>query len=232
MREDALAFAREYIGIVVGATGIPARIIATILAAEHNDVAEKWPTVDWHGIQVPTNNPADISGMGSEPVYHGAIAEASNGVTIYDTLENGAMALAHLLLHPPVVLDLAPDWVALTQSNPREAIRAFAHSNFASSHYGATTDNPDGDLWGVYESPAYEPLWAEPDGSPTATPQPAAPPSGVKGYTLHTVRPGDTLSGLAAMFRSTVQAIVAANPIITNPDMIQVGWKLRIPILG
>lgn len=45
---------------------------------------------------------------------------------------------------------------------------------------------------------------------------------------VHTVRPGETLSGIARQYGTTVQAIATANGI-TNPDRIQVGQRLRIP---
>lgn len=72
-----------------------------------------------------------------------------------------------------------------------------------------------------------------PSGSPapsgTATPTPRAPaspsPSTVRTYT---VKSGDTLSGIAARFGTTVEAITAANGI-TNPRLIRVGQVLTIP---
>jgi LysM repeat protein len=45
----------------------------------------------------------------------------------------------------------------------------------------------------------------------------------------HTVKPGDTLSALAAAYGTTVQAIAALNPgLITNVNVIDVGWNIRI----
>jgi LysM repeat protein len=42
------------------------------------------------------------------------------------------------------------------------------------------------------------------------------------------VKPGDTLTAIAAKFGTTVAAIVAANNI-TNPNLISVGQVLVIP---
>ena len=44
----------------------------------------------------------------------------------------------------------------------------------------------------------------------------------------YSVKRGDTLSGIAAKYGTTVAAIMVLNPIIKDPNKIQVGWKLRI----
>jgi len=45
----------------------------------------------------------------------------------------------------------------------------------------------------------------------------------------YSVQSGDTLGDIAVQNKTTVQAIVDANPDITNPDMIQPGQELKIP---
>lgn len=52
----------------------------------------------------------------------------------------------------------------------------------------------------------------------------AAPEAG----NVHIVRPGDTLSSIAAQYGVSAQALMAANNL-TNPDFIYVGQKLVIP---
>lgn len=59
------------------------------------------------------------------------------------------------------------------------------------------------------------------------TPEPVATP--VPGReTTHTVGSGDTLSGIAQRYGTSVEAIVAANSL-ANPNELTVGHVLRIP---
>ncbi len=54
------------------------------------------------------------------------------------------------------------------------------------------------------------------------------------GYLLYRVEKGDTLTGIVRKARdfgrTTVAQIVAANPQIEDPDLIQTGWRLRVPL--
>ena len=54
------------------------------------------------------------------------------------------------------------------------------------------------------------------------------------GYLLYRVERGDTLTSIVRMARdfgkTTIPQIVAANPQITDPDVIRTGAKLRIPL--
>jgi LysM repeat protein len=52
----------------------------------------------------------------------------------------------------------------------------------------------------------------------------ASPPSGA-----YTIQSGDTLSGLALHFNTTVNALLRGNPQITNPDLLTAGSVLYIP---
>ncbi|MEW5738304.1 MAG: phage tail tip lysozyme [Myxococcota bacterium] len=45
----------------------------------------------------------------------------------------------------------------------------------------------------------------------------------------YVIRPGDTLSGIAARHRTTVAALMRANPQIKNPNLIYSGHRLNLP---
>lgn len=55
-----------------------------------------------------------------------------------------------------------------------------------------------------------------------------------RGYLIYRVESGDTVTGIVRTLRDltrvTVNQVVRANPRIEDPDLIQVGWRLRIPI--
>lgn len=64
-----------------------------------------------------------------------------------------------------------------------------------------------------------------PDGSQSPAPAPA--PSAPGGD--YTVRPGDTLWDLARQHGVSLQALIAANPQIANPDLIHPGQSIHLP---
>jgi LysM repeat protein len=55
------------------------------------------------------------------------------------------------------------------------------------------------------------------------------PPNGEIAIRIDVVQPGDTLSGIASRFGITLGALEAANPQITNPDLIFPGQVVVIP---
>ena len=46
---------------------------------------------------------------------------------------------------------------------------------------------------------------------------------------VYTVKPGDTLGSIASAQQVTLQALLAANPSITDPSKIYVGQQICIP---
>jgi LysM repeat protein len=75
------------------------------------------------------------------------------------------------------------------------------------------------------------PVWPTPTPPPpTPTPGPVTPtpvPGACRYY--HYVQWGQTLSGIAWYYGTTVQAVMYANPSITNPNLIYAGSTLCIP---
>lgn len=65
-----------------------------------------------------------------------------------------------------------------------------------------------------------------PHPAPAPAPKPAPAPSHP---TQCIVERGDTLSSIATQFHTSVQAILAVNRWITNPNFIKVGWVLNLP---
>lgn len=61
----------------------------------------------------------------------------------------------------------------------------------------------------------------------TATPAPTAPPKPTP--QTYTIATGDTLSRVAKRFGVTLEALLAANPQIKNPDRLGIGDVLVIP---
>ncbi|RYD06197.1 hypothetical protein N752_04730 [Desulforamulus aquiferis] len=73
-----------------------------------------------------------------------------------------------------------------------------------------------------------------PEPTPEPTPTPTVEPEVcVPGTTFnYTIARGDTLARLAQRFGTTVQAILAVNPQITDPDSLNVGDVIRIPCVA
>lgn len=80
-------------------------------------------------------------------------------------------------------------------------------------------------------SPQFTPPtnWPPPP-PPTPTPGPI-PPTPVPGQcrAYHTVLWGQTLSGISWYYGTTIQAMMAANPSIVNPNLIYAGSVLCVP---
>jgi LysM repeat protein len=75
--------------------------------------------------------------------------------------------------------------------------------------------------------PPPPPATPTPGPYPTPAPYPTPVPGTCRYY--HYVLWGQTLSGIAWYYGTTVQAIMTANPSITNPNLIYAGSTLCIP---
>jgi LysM repeat protein len=62
---------------------------------------------------------------------------------------------------------------------------------------------------------------------PTSAPLPTSTP--IRGTVWYSVRLGDSLGAIAAARRVTLAALLAVNPEITNPNLIYVSQRIRIP---
>ena len=89
------------------------------------------------------------------------------------------------------------------------------------------------------ERPTTSPPPPQPPGQPRAEPPPQPPGKtpaasfntalAAARTTPYTVRPGDTLTGIAAAHQLHLNALAAANPAITNSNLIHPGQTLAIP---
>jgi LysM repeat protein len=67
---------------------------------------------------------------------------------------------------------------------------------------------------------------------PTSTPVATDTPSPSPTFMSYVFKPGETLSGIASRFGVTLQALLAANPDITDPRRIQNGQRIFVPPPG
>lgn len=68
-----------------------------------------------------------------------------------------------------------------------------------------------------------------PTAEPTPAPTPAPTPEPSPTPRVYVVKPNDTLSGIAAKFGISSEALLAANPAVTDPDRIKIGDELVVP---
>jgi len=65
--------------------------------------------------------------------------------------------------------------------------------------------------------------------SPLAAPNPAVAPAAAGTPLRYTVQPGEWLRSIAERYGTTVDAILAINPEITDPDLLTPGQEILIP---
>lgn len=85
----------------------------------------------------------------------------------------------------------------------------------------------------LMEQPVVVGFTPRPTTAPPTAPPTTGPGACVPGTTFnYTIVRGDTLSKLAQRYGTTVQAIMAVNPEITNPNLITVGQVIKIPCVA
>jgi nucleoid-associated protein YgaU len=65
--------------------------------------------------------------------------------------------------------------------------------------------------------------------SPTAVTSPSPAVAATPAAKTYTVQSGDTLSGIAAKYGTTVDALLSANPGLTESTPLQIGQVLKLP---
>lgn len=75
------------------------------------------------------------------------------------------------------------------------------------------------------------PIQINTSSQPQATPRPEDTPASSQPTPIpdvYVVRPGDTLAEIAGQFNTTVTALMEANPIVQDRDLIRPGWQLVV----
>lgn len=113
--------------------------------------------------------------------------------------------------------------VPLPGSEPYKGVLVESNGDYGSCTNGTGAYAADASLWtDHWYLPGPWVMDVAPDDDP---PAPAPAPAG----NTYRVQSGDSLSAIAAKFDVTVEALVAANPSITNPNVIFPGQDLFIP---
>ena len=120
---------------------------------------------------------------------------------------------------PPKAPTGAWSFVAVHQYSARGRLKGYAGDLDLDIFHG------DAAAWRAYAAKGGKaPAAPKPEAKPKPKPKPAAKPSSAKTYT---VRSGDTLSGIAGRFGTTVAKLVSANGI-KDPDLIHPGQVLKL----
>ncbi|MHB1702336.1 MAG: LysM peptidoglycan-binding domain-containing protein, partial [Acidobacteriaceae bacterium] len=169
-----------------------------------------------------------------------------------DTWQDAAKGFGLLLRHAPSAMNLdVTKFRDACYNDPQAACVMLATSNYAGSHYLQTEANPGGTLWEVYQDGAYSSYWGglavPPYTAVTTVAQDQAPPAtadaqaaSVEGsayeerqeprrFNAVRVANGETLSGLAARYRTTVAYLCEVNGI-KDPNFIEAGAYIKVPV--
>jgi LysM repeat protein len=175
--------------------------LSRLLPHMSNNVAKAWLRAEGQAVANPTN-PLNIRYYGTP----NQIGE-KNGFAVYKSAYYGLLDAARLI---KTLTPYSGVRAALTGGNDHTIAKAIELSPWAAGHYGATQTQAGTieRLLGTTTGTAPVTIWAH-----------------------YVVRPGDTLSGIAAKYHTTWQVIYSANRVVigSNPNLIHPGQTLHIP---
>jgi len=126
--------------------------------------------------------------------------------------------------------------VDLSAYSGRQKILAIWNIGDTANAFYACVDVNVGGSGGTVVTPTSAPTTTTPTRAPTTTAPTTAPTSApvptstpIRGTVWYTVRAGDSLGAIATARRITVASILAVNPEITDPNLIYVSQRIRIP---
>lgn len=125
----------------------------------------------------------------------------------------------------PTQILVGQDYPKILTQNGITDHYAFTVNHFPGSTHTDVGPNFPWDFFNNYvQQFAGAPVLPPQPGPPPAPPTPAPAPQ-----QTYTIQSGDTLSGIAQQFNVTQDALLAANPSITDPNEIYAGQVLTIP---
>lgn len=183
---------------------------ALVNTPAHMSWAHNVSTESWF-FDYGTNSPAEPGTVGP----YGTIAVAS----LADIPADAALTIN--LMHGGGGEDSHTNAVVpLPGSLPYEGVLVESNGDYGSCTNGTGAYPADASLWTDH--------WYLPGPWTEDVPPGAPAPSPVVGN-VYIVQPDDTLDAIAIQHNVTLQALLAANPAITNPDLIDVGQAITIP---
>lgn len=169
---------------------------------------ESWP------YDYSTNSPATPGTVGPYgTICVGSLADIpANAALTIDIMHGGGGEDSHTNCVVP-----------LPRSAPFDGVYVESNGDYGSCTNGTGAYAPDASLWtDHWYLPGPWVIDVSPDDDP-----PIVPPA--PAANTYTVQDGDSLSSIAAQFNVTVEELVAANPSVTDPNLIFPGQDLFIP---
>ena len=192
-------------GVVVG-TDLTANIAAGAIGLFFNTISN------------PDGTFSITVGQSNTKVFTGTRGEAASFTAgINNAVERVLNRIHTDVTTPPLVITPIEQNVRVINATP-----VFAEPPIAITPIANTVPVPLLPVLGITPSPIPNPV---PKAAPTTTTDPSKPSDSTK----YTVKKGDTLSAIAKKYNTTVEALLRANPQITNPNLITAGQVINIP---